>query len=212
MNAPLDPNSVKPVQVTAGSLPGSKKVYSAPEGRPDIAVPFREIALSEASGEPPFRVYDTGGPYTDEAARIDVNAGLARSREPWVRARAVEQYEGRAVKPEDDGNVGAAHRAREFPLRYQVYRSSSPNGNGAAGQSITQLELARAGIVTEEMIYIAHRENLGRATALDRAKDALADGESFGAEIPEFITPEFVRSEVARGRAIIPANINHAEL
>jgi phosphomethylpyrimidine synthase len=212
MNAPLDPNSVKPVQVTAGSLPGSKKVYSAPEGRPDIAVPFREIALSEASGEPPFRVYDTGGPYTDEAARIDVNAGLTRIREPWVKARAVERYEGRAVKPEDDGNVGAAHRAREFPLRYQVYKSSSSNGDGAAGQGITQLELARAGIVTEEMIYIAHRENLGRAAALDRAKEALADGESFGAEIPEFITPEFVRSEVARGRAIIPANINHAEL
>jgi phosphomethylpyrimidine synthase len=152
----------------------------------------------------------------------------------------VEQYEGRDVKPEDNGNVGAAHAAREFPLRFRVYRGQtpspqpSPHGRGSSaatfdpasplpageGQGegvrafngITQLEFARAGIVTEEMIYIAHRENLGRAAALDRAKEALADGENFGAAIPEFITPEFVRSEVARGRAIIPSNINHAEL
>ena len=205
MNVPIDPKTVKPVQVTVGNLPGSKKVYSSPEARPDIAVPFREIALHESSGEPPFRVYDTSGPYSDEAAKIDVSAGLKRIREPWVKARAVQQYQGRDVKPEDNGNVGAAHAAREFPLRNAPY-------GAAEGQALTQLELARAGIVTEEMIYIAHRENLGRAAALDRAKEALADGESFGAAIPEFITPEFVRSEVARGRAIIPANINHAEL
>jgi phosphomethylpyrimidine synthase len=205
MNAPIDPKNVTPVQVTTGSLPGSRKVYVAPEERPDIRVPFREIALHESSGEPPFRVYDTSGPYSDEAAKIDVNAGLARVREPWVQARAAEQYAGREVKPEDNGNVGEAHLAREFLTRHRVYRAED-------GKAITQLELARAGIITEEMIYIAHRENLGRSAALDRAKEALADGESFGAEIPEFITPEFVRSEVACGRAIIPANINHAEL
>ncbi len=232
MNAPIDPKNVKPVNVTTGSLPGSRKVYvEAESGR--IRVPFREIALHESSGEPPFRVYDTSGPYSDEAPGIDVNKGLPGLREPWIKARAVEQYEGRDVKPEDNGSVGMAHLAREFPVRSQVYRSHpsplpSPNGrgNGSApatasplpggeGQGegrITQLELARAGIVTEEMIYIAHRENLGRAAALERAKEALADGESFGAAIPDFITPEFVRSEVARGRAIIPANINHAEL
>ncbi len=158
-----------------------------------------------------------------------------------MKARDVESYQGREVKPEDNGGVGDSHRAREFPLRFQVYRSVSmvrdglrpPHHEGGphpeearrtvskdeethSGISkdglLTQLEFARAGIVTEEMVYIAHRENLGRAAALDRAKDALADGESFGAAIPEFITPEFVRSEVARGRAIIPANINHAEL
>ena len=205
MNAPIDPKNITPVQVTTGSLPGSRKVYAGAGGRPDIRVPFREIALHESSGEPPFRVYDTSGPYSDEAAKIDVNEGLARIREPWVKARAVEQYLGREVKPEDNGNVGAAHLAREFPTRHAVYRAED-------GKAITQLELARAGVVTEEMIYIAHRENLGRAAALERAKEALADGESFGAAIPEFITPEFVRSEVARGRAIIPANINHAEL
>ncbi len=204
MNAPIDPKNVKPVQVTTGPLPGSRKVY-VEAGASGIRAPFREIALDERSGEPPFRVYDTSGPYSDEAAVIDIDKGLERVREPWVKARAVEQYAGREVKPEDNGNVGAPQAAREFPIRHLVYRSRE-------GQPITQLELARAGIVTEEMIYIAHRENLGRAAALDRAKEALADGESFGADIPEFITPEFVRSEVARGRAIIPANINHAEL
>jgi phosphomethylpyrimidine synthase len=203
MNAPIDPKKVEPVKVTTGSLPGSRKVYA--EAAPGVRVPFREIALHESSGEPPFRVYDTSGPYSDEAARIDVNAGLVRHREAWVQRRAVEAYEGRTVKPEDNGNVGDAHRAREFPHRYPVYRA-------ADGQPLTQLELARAGVITEEMVYIANRENLGRTAALDRAREALADGESFGAAIPEFITPEFVRDEVARGRAIIPANVNHAEL
>ncbi len=234
MNAPIDPKDVKPVKVTTGSLPGSRKAYVEAEGRPDIRVPFREIALHESSGEPPFRVYDTSGPYSDEAAKIDVNEGLARIREPWVKTRAVEAYAGRQVKPEDNGNVGADRLAREYPARHPVYRAHpspqpSPNGRGSQGAAvatasplpggegqgeghITQLELARAGIITEEMIYIAHRENLGRAAALEHAKEALADGESFGAAIPEFITPEFVRSEVARGRAIIPANLNHAEL
>jgi len=203
MNAPIDPKKVEPVKVTTGSLPGSRKVYA--EAAPGVRVPFREIALHESSGEPPFRVYDTSGPYSDEAARVDVNAGLARHREAWVQRCAVEAYEGRTVKPEDNGNVGDAHRAREFPHRYPVYRA-------ADGQPLTQLELARAGVITEEMVYIANRENIGRTEALDRAKEALGDGESFGAAIPEFITPEFVRDEVARGRAIIPANVNHAEL
>ncbi len=233
MNAPIDPKTIEPAQVTTGSLPGSRKVYAEVPGRDGVKVPFREIALQESSGEPPFRVYDTSGPYSDETVNIDVSAGLKRIREPWVEARGVERYPGRDVKPEDDGNVGAAHQAREFPLRYPVYRSlpspqPSPHGRGSSsahatasplprgeGQGegrITQLELARAGIVSEEMAYIAHRENLGRAAAPGRAKEALAEGESFGAAIPEFITPEFVRSEVARGRAIIPANINHAEL
>jgi phosphomethylpyrimidine synthase len=222
MNAPIDPKTVKPVQVTTGSLPGSRKVYAGAVGRPVIRVPFREVVLHESSGEPPFRVYDTSGPYGEEAATIDVNAGLARVREPWVKARGVEAYQGRSVKAEDNGNVGEAHRAREFPIRHEIYRSlpspnSLPSGEGQGEglrhlREITQLEFARAGIITEEMIYIAHRENLGRAAALDGANEALANGESFGAAIPDFITPEFVRSEVARGRAIIPSNINHAEL
>jgi len=191
-------------KVTTGPLPASTKVYDAPEGHADIAVPFREIALSE--GEAPFRVYDPSGPYSDASAEIDVARGLPRHREAWVTERGgVEAYEGRAVKPEDNGNVSGARLARDFPNKPQPYR-------GEAGRPVTQLEYARAGIVTKEMIYAAHRENLGRKAVLERAKAALADGESFGAEIPAHITPEFVREEIARGRAIIPANINHAEL
>ena len=205
MNKPTRPTDLVTPKVTTGPIRGSAKVYDAPKGHADIRVPFREIALSAASGEPPFRVYDPSGPYTDGAARIDVERGLPRIREAWVKARAVEQYEGRAIKPEDNGNVTGAHAARDFPNKPAPYRVK-------AGQPITQFEFARAGIVTPEMIYVAHRENLGRKAALARAAEALADGESFGAAIPEHITPEFVRDEIARGRAIIPANINHAEL
>ena len=101
MNEIARKSNLKPLSVTIGPLPASTKVYSSPEGHPDIGVPLREIALSPASGEPPFRVYDPSGPYTDTTAEIDVACGLARVREAWVRARAVEQYEGRAVKPEE---------------------------------------------------------------------------------------------------------------
>jgi phosphomethylpyrimidine synthase len=201
MNYPVDPKSVRPVEVTTGPISGSRKVYALVGG---LSVPLREIPLHESAKEPPVRVYDSSGPYTEDSPHIDVERGLARTREAWVKARAVEVYEGRDVKPEDNGNAGKA-LAREFPVRNQPFR-------GSGGQPVTQLELARAGIVTEEMRYIAARENLAREAALERAAGALADGESFGAAIPEHITPEFVRSEVARGRAIIPANINHAEL
>ena len=117
----------------------------------------------------------------------------------------VEDYAGRDIKPEDNGNVSGKHLARDFPNKPAPLR-------GLPGKPVTQYEFAKAGIITKEMIYVAHRENLGRTAALARAKAAVADGESFGAAIPEHITPEFVRDEIARGRAIIPANINHAEL
>jgi phosphomethylpyrimidine synthase len=192
--------------VTTGPVSGSRKVYSSPADHPDIRVPFREIALSAASGEPPFRVYDASGPYTDLNARIDVDAGLPRQRTAWVKERGgVEAYAGRPIKPEDNGHVTGKTAARTFETRFEPLR-------GLPGKPVTQLEFARAGIVTKEMRYVAHRENLGRTAALERAKGALADGESFGAAIPEHITPEFVRDEIARGRAIIPCNINHAEL
>ena len=192
--------------VTTGPISASTKIYSAPEGFPDVKVPFREIALSPGAGEASFRVYDPSGPYTDANATIDVEKGLPRIREAWVRERGgVEQYFGRDIKPEDNGNVTGAHLARDFPNKSQPLR-------GLPGHPVTQLEFARAGIITKEMRYVAHRENLGRTAALARAKAAVKDGESFGAEIPEHITPEFVRDEIARGRAIIPANINHAEL
>jgi phosphomethylpyrimidine synthase len=206
MNKITRKKDLKVPVVTTGPIGGSRKVYSSPEGFPDIRVPFREIALSKEANEPPFRVYDSSGPYTDNDVRIDVEQGLPRHREAWVRERGgVEPYAGRAVRPEDNGNVKGRHLARDFP-------NKSPPLRGLDGKPVTQLEFARAGIITKEMRYVAHRENLGRAKALARARAALKDGESFGASIPEHVTPEFVRDEIARGRAIIPANINHAEL
>jgi len=206
MNKITRPSDLMVPTVTTGPIHGSRKVYDAPEAHADVRVPFREIALSPESGEPPFRVYDPSGPYTDSDAAIDVEKGLARIRAGWVKERGgVEEYVGRDVQPEDNGNVTGAHAARAFPNLPKPMRA-------LVGKPVTQLEFARAGIVTKEMIYVAHRENLGRKAALARAKAALADGESFGAAIPEHITPEFVRDEIARGRAIIPANINHAEL
>ena len=228
-------------KVTTGPITASTKVYDPPKGHPDLQVPFREIALTDPE-QPTFRVYDSSGPYTDAKARIDVEKGLPRIREAWIRERGnVEQYEGREVKPEDNGNVTGKALARDFPNKERPFRRVSPSPRvrgegGGEGQQrtaaqvsaphpdplpvetgrgekpLTQLEYARAGIITKEMIYVAHRENLGRKAALERAKAALSEGESFGASIPEHITPEFVRDEIARGRAIIPSNINHTEL
>jgi phosphomethylpyrimidine synthase len=188
-------------EVTTGPLVGSRKIYSSPDGHDDVRVPFREIDLTNGDS---FQVYDTSGPYADNDAAIDVKRGLEPLRAPWIAARGVEAYQGREVKPEDNGNVGESHLAREFKVTRQPLR-------GLQGHPVTQLEFARAGIVTSEMIYIAHRENVGRQHQADEAQARLDDGETFGACLPAFVTPEFVRSEVARGRAIIPANINHPE-
>src|SRR6476659_3487681 len=205
MNIRSNPDKTVPA-VTTGPLPSSRKIFASPDAAPDVQVPLREIILSEGAGEPNLPVYDTSGPYTDPTVTIDVNVGLSRNRLAWVKERGgVEEYQGRDIKPEDNGNVGASHAAKAFTAHHTPLR-------GLDGHKITQLELARAGIITKEMIYVAERENLGRKQQLDRAEAALADGESFGAEVPAFITPEFVRSEIARGRAIIPCNINHAEL
>jgi phosphomethylpyrimidine synthase len=184
-----------PVSVTTGPIRGSKKVYAG-----DLRVPFREIALSDPN-EPPVRVYDPSGPYTQSDFVPDLTAGLPAIREPWIAKRGYAAIAGRTVKPEDNGHVSADHLAPHCPAT-RTLRA------GANGQLVTQYEFARAGIVTEEMIYVAERENLARQAAVG----APFDGENFGAEIPDFVTPEFVRSEVARGRAIIPANINHVEL
>src|SRR5271155_4911035 len=193
-----------PTSVTTGAIGGSHKVYAAPKGHSDVRVPFRQIDLSDPL-EPPVRVYDASGPYTDADPQVDLAAGLAPVRESWIAKRGYSAIPGRAVKPEDNGHVSSERLAPHCPAT-RILRAGSP------GQRVTQYEFARAGIVTEEMIYVAHRENLAREAAIEGAADRLADGESFGAAIPEFITPEFVRSEVARGRAIIPANINHVEL
>jgi phosphomethylpyrimidine synthase len=206
MNKPISASELATPKVTTGPLPASRKVHSKPDAAPDLRVPLREIVLSEASGEPPLPVYDTSGPYTDNDVAIDVEKGLKRARVEWVKERGgIEEYQGRPIKPVDNGNVSGKHLARAFPNTPKPMRALE-------GKPVTQYEWAKAGIITKEMIYVAERENLGRKKQLERAEWARADGESFGASVPLFITPEFVRSEVARGRAIIPSNINHAEL
>ncbi len=195
----------KPAAVTTGPIVGSHKIYTSPEGRPDIRVPFREIPLEPTAREDAFRAYDTSGPYTDAAATIQLEAGLTPIRAPWLARRALEAVSPREVKPEDNGNIGDDKLVAACPAHAIVLA-------GLPGQPVTQYEYARAGIITEEMIYVAHRENLGRTAMLPGAEERRADGEDFDAEMPAFVTPEFVRSEIARGRAIIPANINHPEL
>ena len=206
MNKHIPESDLVTPKVTTGPIAGSRKIYARPDAAPELKVPLREIALDPSSGEPPLPVYDPSGPYTDPDAVIDVERGLSRPRSEWVRERGgVEDYDGRAIKPVDNGNVSGKHLARTFPNTPKPWR-------GLDGKPMTQLEWARAGVITKEMIYIAERENLGRKKMLDVAQEAHDDGESFGASVPLFVTPEFVRDEVARGRAIIPSNINHGEL
>ena len=200
MTAPTEP-----AKVTTGPICGSRRVYSAPTERPDIAVPFREVALHPSAGEPPFRLYDTSGPYTDPAIRIDLTEGAPWTRAGWLLGRGFAAVPGRAVRPEDNGFAAPEALVPPCPAPHDVLM-------GLNGAPVTQYEFARAGIITEEMVYVAHRENLGRAEAAPGAAERRADGEDFGAAIPEFVTPEFVRAEIAAGRAIIPANINHPEL
>src|SRR5580704_16857336 len=206
MNKHISEDDLATPKVTTGPLAGSRKIYARPDAAPDLRVPLREVALTASSGEPPLPLYDPSGPYTDPDVTIDVEKGLARSRIEWVRERGgVEEYDGRPIKPVDNGNATGKHLARNFPSPHRPLR-------GLDGRLVTQLEFVRAGIITKEMIYVAERENMGRKQMLDCAEAAAADGESFGASVPLFVTPEFVRSEIARGRAIIPCNINHAEL
>jgi len=184
-----------PVAVTTGALPASRKVFVAGSRHTEINVPLREVDLHPTAKEPPVRVYDPSGPYTDPDVAIDIAQGLAPTRASWIAKRATEEVAALFV---------ANEKASPVP-QFKVTRA--PRIKRGAGP-LTQLEFARAGLITEEMEYVAIRENLGRT----RAPGAARDGESFGAAIPDHVTPEFVRDEVARGRAIIPANINHLEL
>ncbi len=191
--------------VTTGPIIGSHKVYSAPASRPDILVPFREIAVHPTAKEPSLLVYDTSGPYTETSVQIELEAGLPKPRAAWLAARGFANVAGRAIQPEDNGIVPANRLVPLCTAAHEIHVAPD-------GKLVTQYEFARAGIITEEMIYVAHRENLGASAAHEQAAALRADGEDFGAAIPEFFTPEFVRSEIAAGRAIIPANINHPEL
>jgi phosphomethylpyrimidine synthase len=185
------------VSVTTGPIRGSRKVHVGP-----LRVAMREIDLH--GGEPSVRVYDTSGPYTDPAAQVDILAGLPALRREWIMARGdVEAYDGRAIKPEDNGQLGPDRSGGVRPFPNVVQRPL----RAKTGANVSQMHYARRGIITPEMEYVAERENLGRA----RLAEYVRDGESFGAAIPDYVTPEFVRDEVARGRAIIPSNINHPE-
>ncbi len=220
-------------------FPNSTKIYVATNGDTsnsqniELKVPFREIALSptrnmqdELEENPPVRVYDTSGVYTDEGVKTDVREGLPTLRRDWIIGRGdVEEYVGREILPQDNGYLtkGAEEIARlkdggkleEFPALKR------PPLRAKAGKNVSQMYYARQGIITPEMEYVAIRENLGRKIAFETmANEQINDrsslyhqhkGESFGASIPKFVTPEFVREEVARGRAIIPSNINHPE-
>jgi phosphomethylpyrimidine synthase len=194
------------LKITTDPLPASAKIYIESLRDSSVKVGMREISLAAKANEKPVRVYDTSGPYTDTSQNIDIRNGLKKLRADWILERDdVEHYAGRAIKPEDNGLQSGQSSAYEYfpnipekPLRAR------------AGKTVTQLHYARAGIITPEMEYIAVRENLGRQLAAEAVANSQG-GESFGASIPQFITAEFVRNEVAMGRAIIPANINHQE-
>ncbi|MBL7020993.1 MAG: phosphomethylpyrimidine synthase ThiC [Nitrospinaceae bacterium] len=205
--------STKPIS------PNSKKVYVNGTLHPDVRVPFREISLSasttvtgngnhQENDESSILVYDTSGPYTDPDANIDIREGLQPIRQPWIMGRGdVEYYDARTILPKDDGyREGENPNTERFPkTRKQVLRAK-------AGQNVSQMHYAKKGIITPEMEFIAIRENQKRKQWVqDADREERLKGNSFGANLQEEITPEFVRDEVARGRAIIPANINHPE-
>ena len=187
--------------VETGPLPGSRKKHVASQSNPSIKVAMREIPLHASSGEEPVIVYDSSGPYTEENAAIDITKGLAPLRQAWIDERDdTETYDGRPVNAVDNGNPADNETVPLFPGTNHKPRRAK------GGKAATQLAYARAGIITPEMEYIALRENEGRSAA-----GGVRDGEPFGADLPDVITAEFVRKDVAEGRAIIPANINHPE-
>ena len=210
-------------QSAIAPFPNSEKVY-VQGSRPDLRVPFRKITQDDtpsqmgAEKNPPIYVYDTSGPYTDPQAKIDIRAGLDPIRAKWIDERNdTERLSG----PTSAFGKNRLHDPKLVALRFNLQRQPR---RAKAGMNVTQMHYAKKGIVTPEMEFIALRENMLRADYIESLKSAggnsarMAElmlrqhpGESFGAAIPREITPEFVRSEVARGRAIIPANINHPE-
>ena len=168
MNKPTRQSELTLPKVTTGSLPASRKVYSAPEAFPDLRVPFREVALSEKSGEAAVRVYDPSGPYTDEAASIDVAHGLPRHREAWIKERGgVEIYTGREVKPEDNGNVTGTRAARDFSNKPQPMRGIGEAPTAPIAPAIANAIEDAIGVrirtlpITPEKVYRAIQEKNG---------------------------------------------------
>ena len=191
-------------------LPNSRKIY-VQGSRPDIRVPMREISQADTHTQngiernPPIWVYDTSGPYTDPAAAIDVRAGLAALREVWIEERGDTEHLTTV-----SSEYGRARLADPALAQVRFAHMRKPQ-RARPGQCVTQMHYARRGIVTPEMEFIAIRENLKLQQYKDEMLRRRHPGESFGAQIPQAVTAEFVREELARGRAIIPANINHPE-
>ncbi|NRB67909.1 MAG: phosphomethylpyrimidine synthase ThiC [Vibrio sp.] len=204
----IDSLSVQP-------YPNSRKVYV--EGsRPDIRVPMREISLADSliggtkdspifEPNEPVRVYDTSGVYTDPTHKIDLYSGLPKLREEWIEKRSDTEV------LDDVSSVYTKQRLEDETLDELRYGNLPRIRRAKGGQCVTQLHYARKGIITPEMEYIALRENMGRAKYRDQVLNQQHPGQSFGANLPNEISAEFVRKEVAEGRAIIPSNINHPE-
>ncbi|HYR42542.1 MAG TPA: phosphomethylpyrimidine synthase ThiC [Terriglobia bacterium] len=199
------------------AFPASKRIHVQGNLHPSVRVPLREVSTKDGGR---IRLYDTRGPWGDPEQICDPQQGLHPLRLQWILDRNdTAEYEGRALRPEDNGYLSFKHasqsqgrvRLESFPGLRRAPRKAS------GGAAVTQLAYARRGVITPEMEFIAIRENLGREQAYEATRDNRSDirfqhsGESFGASIPKYITPEFVREEIARGRAIIPANINHPE-
>ena len=216
-------------KLTLGALPASKKIYVQSERFSDVKVAMRQIALSPKSESKNFTVYDPSGVYTDQnfLDKIDLNKGLPTLRKSWILERGdVEEYEGRILKPEDNGLLGMAGSPLSKGGGVDAQQSEAQRGGmnsklapefnlsnfkplrAKPGKKPTQMAYARAGIITKEMEYVAIRENMTREKI---AAASNYKGENFGAKCPKFITAEFVRDEIACGRAIIPNNINHPE-
>nr|WP_105187884.1 phosphomethylpyrimidine synthase ThiC [Pseudoalteromonas sp. T1lg48] len=201
--------------LTGQPFPNSQKVYV--EGTlPGVRVGMREIALSDSfvggtednpvyEKNAPIRVYDTSGPYTDPDFELNVRKGLPKFRQAWIEGRDDTEL------LESKSSQFAQQRMADEGLDHIRFEHLPQIRRAKAGQNVTQMHYARQGIITPEMEYIAIRENMGRAEVREQLLKEQHPGQSFGASIPEFITPEFVRDEVARGRAVIPNNINHPE-
>jgi phosphomethylpyrimidine synthase len=205
--------------ITTQPLPASHKLYVQSPRFSDVRVAMRAVHLSSGNGHlgngegdhsnPPVIIYDTSGPYTDVNANTEIRKGLHPLRLDWIRNRDVEELASSSYRPVNGKNGSHAAQTERFP---DVSRR--PILCAKPGCNVSQMHYARKGMITPEMEYIAIRENLGREQALANGGNGagrIHRGNSFGAAIPDFVTPEFVRDEVARGRAIIPANINHPE-
>lgn len=201
---------VNPQLITRTPLPASEKIYVQSTNRTDVKVPMRQVNLTDGTH---ISLYDTSGPYTDIDADIDVHKGINASvRKQWISQRGdTEQYSGRDAQPQDNG-LDDSTKAFQY---YNPHLQREPQ-RAKAGKNVSQIHYARQGIITAEMEYVAIRENQTREALINEfnthERNERLQGNAMGAGIPELITAEFVREEIACGRAIIPANINHPEL